>query len=151
MFEWPNHWVYLGKSSTKLQCTSVLWILAFTNNPSFLFPFIWDKVGLLILFVFSAESWPALSASNSFPGLSCMKSFPGLSCMKSYVPFCIDEALHLGLKYEAFHNGRKKPFLRYQKVDSDTINFICILSWKLTCTVSFPGLSCMKSYAPFWH
>lgn len=32
----------------------------------------------------------------------------------------IDEALHLGLKYEAFHNGRKKPFLRYQKVDSDT-------------------------------
>ena len=27
----------------------------------------------------------------------------------------IDEALHLGLKYEAFHNGRKKPFLRYQK------------------------------------
>lgn len=32
----------------------------------------------------------------------------------------IDEALHLGLKYEAFHNSRKKPFLRYQKVDNDT-------------------------------
>jgi ASC-1-like (ASCH) protein len=32
----------------------------------------------------------------------------------------IDEALHLGLKYEFFHNGRKKPFRRYQKVDSDT-------------------------------
>jgi hypothetical protein len=31
-----------------------------------------------------------------------------------------DEALHLGLKYEAFHIGRKKPFLRNQKVDSDT-------------------------------
>jgi hypothetical protein len=24
-----------------------------------------------------------------------------------------NEALHLGLKYEAFHNGRKKPFLGF--------------------------------------
>lgn len=24
------------------------------------------------------------------------------------------------MKYEAFHNSRKKPFLRYQNVDNDT-------------------------------